>query len=354
MSKASRGSHFQTLSNSCLSILGTILPRVFQLTKSISTQDQNNLAKTLAGESSAGIWGATFKFSGSRTQGQTNSTTVVRELAVASPTDSKVLDLCEQNGLVLLIDELHRGDSGLVNELSAFVKAASNRPCKNFKVILLGTATDASRLVVRDPGIDRILQEVELPGFEHEEATSLVLQGMEKLRISIDSKYVESLVRVSVGSPALTQYLSLEVADAAFVRDPRVVAEDDVSNAVKSYIRKKAKRLEDSYLKAIETTGPRRYRKQILHAMAGIGAEYVTMDQLVEQVSKQVGEEVPSTTLSGPLRDLKSESHGKVLRDVERKEGTRVFNYTTFSDPTMKAFLRMRLEGEKKGFVKEA
>lgn len=101
---------------------------------------------------------------------------------------------------------------------------------------------------------------------------------------------------------------------------------------------------------AIETTGTRRYRKQILLAMANIDSEYVTMEQLTKEVSGQLDDEIPSTALSGPLRQLKTPALGNILRDVEKHEGGgRAFNYTAFSDPSMRAFIRMRFAGEVEG-----
>lgn len=123
---------------------------------------------------------------------------------------------------------------------------------------------------------------------------------------------------------------------------------------MREYVTKRAARLNSSYLKAIETTGEKRYRKQILHAMALVDDDYVTMRQLVEKVSLQLKEDAAGTALSGPLRALKSAEFGGVLKDVERRqEGERVFNYSTFTDPSMKAFIRMRYVAVSDGLVDE-
>jgi hypothetical protein len=56
-----------------------------------------------------------------------------RQLVVKSPTDSKVLDLCEEAGLFLMLDEMHRASDKLREDLSAFLKAYTNRNHKNFR-----------------------------------------------------------------------------------------------------------------------------------------------------------------------------------------------------------------------------
>jgi hypothetical protein len=258
--------------------------------------------------------------------------------------------VCENHGLALLLDEMHHASAAFVDDLSVFLKAASNKPCKHFRTVILGTASDSSRLVNREKGIDRLIQEIELGRMTAAEAQQVVTVGMERLKIKIGEHLVDRLVALSVGSPALVQYLSLEVAEEAFRRNPRSVDDGDLERAVTNYLRKKAKRLDDEYVKAIETVGEKRYRKQILIAMATLDDDYVTMDSLVTQVSSQLDENVPSTALSGPLRKLKDDY--QLLKDVERQEGgARVFNYTRFADPMMKTFIRMRNTAEQSGML---
>jgi hypothetical protein len=69
--------------------------------------------------------------------------------------------------------------------------------------------------------------------------------------------------------------------------------------------------------------------------------EYATMDEIRELVSSSLNVGVATSSLSGPLRKLKSEKYGAILRDVERtSSGERIRNLTAFSDPMMKSFVR--------------
>ena len=66
------------------------------------------------------------------------------------------------------------------------------------------------------------------------------------------------------------------------------------------------------------------------------------MEYLLDKISQVVREEVPATALSGPLRALKTEKYGSILRDVENPAGGgRLANYSGFRDPAMKAIIRM-------------
>jgi hypothetical protein len=217
-------------------------------------------------------------------------------------------------------------------------------------VIILGTSSDASRLVASDPGIDRLIQEVHLKSMTDAEGIYVVSKGMSDLAIQIDGSTVERMVKTSVGSPSILQYLSLEVAEAAFPRDPRACTIEDVQAALRAFVETKEARLYRAYVAAVETVGEFKYRKQILRAMAECEDEYVTMEMIRTKVSEYIGNDTPSTTLSGPLRLLKEDRYGPVLNDVERPDGVgRLTNYTTFKDPALKAFIRLQLLREAEG-----
>lgn len=290
----------------------------------------------------------------SKTSGATQQ--IEEQFVITSPTDSKIIEICEEAGVVLLIDELHRASSNFTNDLAKFIKTYGNANCQNFKVILLGTSSDVSRLVSSDPGIDRLIQEVHLKAMTESESDSVIVKGMADLGIGIEQKISDRVVRTSVGSPSILQYLSLEVAEAAFDRNPRTTSNDDVDYALKAFVETKEARLYKSYLAAVESTGELRYRKQILRAMAECEDEYVTMEIIRTKVSDYLGRDIESNMLSSPLRSLKEERYGPVLSDVERPDSGRLSNFTTFKDPALKAFIRLQLlreadEADKPGKV---
>ncbi|MCC4635600.1 hypothetical protein [Xanthomonas dyei] len=265
------------------------------------------------------------------------------ELIVSSPTDSRLVQICEENGIVLILDELHQASDEFRNDLTEFLKTYGNSNCRNFHVVLLGTVSDASKLVKSDAGIDRLLQELRLGTLSEPEANFIVVDGMKSLSITIPDFVRERLIRVSVGSPSILQYLCLEVAEIAFSRALRQLSIEDVETAVASYVRSRAARLEKTYISAIETYGEKQYRKKILRAMSECEDEYVTMEYLTKKVGEYLGTTVHSTSLSGSLGELKTKRYGEVLTDVARPDGSaRMQNYTAFRDPSLKAFIRMQ------------
>ncbi|VFQ44367.1 AAA family ATPase [Desulfoluna butyratoxydans] len=326
------------------SIFQQVLEKLgYEVTVQNTMSSKEGTTATIGAEVEGGIFQALkAKFKSTLSGNHEDTRTEVSELVVTTPTESKIIDICEQNGLLLIVDELHRASEPLTHDLSAFLKAYANKNCKNFRIALLGTENEASRLVISDPGTDRILEEVPLPPLSTTEAQEVIETGFPRLGIEISDDVRDELVQYSVGSPFVLQFLCLEIAEASYREESRAVTSEDVKESLKTYGRRKAQRLIREYRAAIETTGEKRYRKQILLAMANGEDEYVTMEYLVEKISSALNIDVPATALSGPLRALKNQKYGSILRDVANPAGGgRLANYSGFSDPAMKAIIRM-------------
>lgn len=273
------------------------------------------------------------------------------KLAVESPTDAKVIDLMKDHGVVLVIDEMHKATSAFRNELADFIKTVRGGNQQFPQLVLIGTTLDAENLVRQDPGIDRFVKELLITPLSDDEARFIVRAGFEALGITIESELVETIVRTAAGAPTIVQEVCLNMAEAAVAMRTSHVTEDLYSDAVRTYLWDHGRRLASTYVKSIEQTGPKRYRKQILQAMAKIPHDFVNMEEIVQQVTEQLQEPTPSTALSGPLRELKT-GDDSILQDVERQTGNRVHNLNAFRDPMMKSFIRFMEELESQGVLK--
>lgn len=276
-------------------------------------------------------------------------TTARRELVVRTPTDQGLLELMADARLIVAVDEMHKADLAFRENLAEMIKAVNTQGLAYPKIVVLGTAAEASQLVELDGGIDRLVKEIPIGPMTPDEAEFVVRDGMSKLRIELADELVAEIVHTAAGAPALIHEISLDVADLAFKRKNRAATSEDLDYAIRHFLTENHARLTSRYMKAIETTGPRRYRKQILRAMAESPNEYVTREELAQRVSSYVDTDVPGDTLSGPLRELKSAPHGMLLQDVERPSGGRVHNLTAFNDPQMKAFVRALVAAEEQG-----
>jgi hypothetical protein len=269
---------------------------------------------------------------------------------VQSPTDNRVLGLLAEYELTIAIDELHRASKEFRQGLVDLIKATHGQEQRWPQLVVIGTSTEATTLVRIDPGIDRFVKEHRLPTMTPDEARRLVETGFDTLRLAIPEELVLTVIRTAAGAPSLLQSICLDMAEATVAAGASSVPEDAYRKAVRTYLDENTSRLNETYTKAIEHTGPKRYRKQILIAMAQLDADYPELEQIREKIEESLGEAVEQTALSGPLRTLKTGSDS-VLADITRREGARVHNVSTFRDPMMKSFVRFYTELERQGLV---
>jgi hypothetical protein len=288
------------------------------------------------------------RFGGRRERSEARRT----ELVVTTPTDHGLLEIMADEQMIVAVDEMHKASDDFRQQLAEMIKASSNLGRGFPKIVVLGTTVDASKLVERDEGIDRLLSEVRVRPMTDDEADFVVREGMGTLGITVDDGEAARIIRTAAGAPALVQEICLDVAERVVARGGDEVVPDDVDHAIRYFLLQSQARLTQKYMSAIETTGPRRYRKQILRAMAESLNDFVTMEELTSSVGGYVRVEVPSTALSGPLRELKQRTYGQILMDVPRPaEGGRVYNLTAFNDPRMKAFIRAMHAVESQGLL---
>lgn len=272
------------------------------------------------------------------------------EFVVQSPTDNRVLGLLAEYELTIVIDELHRATPEFREGLADLIKATHGQEQRWPQLVVIGTSAEASALVRIDAGIDRFVKEHRLPTMTSAEARRLIETGFETLRLAIPESLVSTVIRTAAGAPSLLQSICLDMAEATVAAGASIVTDVEYRGAVRTYLDENTSRLNEAYTKAIEHTGPKRYRKQILVAMSELEVDYPELEQIRERIQENIGEPVEQTALSGPLRVLKTGSDS-VLVDVTRREGGRVHNVSTFRDPMMKSFVRFYTELEKQGLV---
>ena len=319
------------------SVSGTTLPDIFQILL-------EHLGYTVEVERTAGQvvgvdGGFDFKVVKANAKGEESEQSKT-QLVVTSPTDVAVIRAIRNAQLVVVLDEMHKASDAFRRDLVDFIKATRTGG-GGFDLVLIGTSMDAERLVEPDPGIDRYVKEMPVALLSHKEARFIVDEGFRRLGLSIQEELADRLVSSAAGAPTIVQSLCLDAAEAAKADDRDEVTESDCRLAVQRYLQEHGRRLAGVYLRAIETFGPKRYRKQILQAVAKLDSDYATMEDIRTTVSIALNEDIPSQSLSGPLGSLKTDDYGKILQDVERVvSGDRIHNLTTFTDPMMKSFVR--------------
>jgi hypothetical protein len=320
---------------------------------SVDISSEQRTGSTIEASAEAGVFG-TLK---AKLRGDiTESRTTRRELVVRAPTDQGLLDVMADARVILAMDEMHKASDGFRLQLAEMLKATANLGRGYPKVVVLGTTADASDLVRQDEGIDRLVREVRVEPMTDTEATFVVTDGMAKLGLKVSDERVERIVRTAAGAPALLQEICLDVAERAVDGGASAITDELINESIRTFLLNSQARLTQRYMSAIETFGPKRYRKQVLRAMAESPNDFVTMEELTTSISIYLAETVPATALSGPLQVLKQEDYGEILRDVERPsaDGSRVYNLNAFKDPRMKAFIRAMHAVEEQGLLPKA
>jgi hypothetical protein len=319
----------------------------------VDVVEERRSGSSVEGSVEAGVF-ATLK---ARLTGRLEESETTRsELVVTAPTDHGLLNVMADTEVTIAIDEMHKASDGFRPQLAEMIKAASNLGRRYPRMVVLGTTADASELVKQDEGIDRLIREVRLEPMTDEEARFVVTDGMGKLGLRMSNDAVESIIRTAAGAPALLQEICLDVAERVIGEDRDEIEPGDLAAAIRAFLLSSQARLTQRYMAAIETTGPKRYRKQILRAMAESPSDFVTMDELTKRITGYLEADTPSTTLSGPLQQLKQAEFGEILRDVPRpsEDGRRVYNLNAFKDPRMKAFIRAMHAVEQQGWLPSA
>nr|WP_246247301.1 AAA family ATPase [Cellulomonas septica] len=282
---------------------------------------------------------------------EASEVTKVRRLVVDSPTDSKVAAVLRDAKMTLVIDELHRASEDFRTEIADLIKTTHGQDSNFPQIILIGTTLDSAALVSADRGIDRFIKELRISPMTDEEARALITSGFDTLRMSLGEEILTRIVRTSAGAPSLIQSLCLDIAESCLAAGRSTVLADDYEAAVAAYLKENGHRLAEVYTRAIEHTGPRKYRKQILISMSLIDDEFFELETIRAHIEERTGLPVQQTALSGPLRELKTGSES-ILQDVSKRDGDRVYNLSAFRDPMMKSFIRFMNEVEAQGLYR--
>jgi hypothetical protein len=165
-----------------------------------SVQITESTARSTSGQAAleAGFFGALkATFRGTREISQTAS----NEFVVKSPTEQRLLEVMADARIVLAIDEMHKASDSFRTQVAEVIKAASNLGQNFPQIVVLGTATDAGKLVEHDPGIDRLLREIRVHPMNDDEAGYMVAEGMRRLDLEISPTVANHIVRTAAGAP---------------------------------------------------------------------------------------------------------------------------------------------------------
>lgn len=278
---------------------------------------------------------------------------VVKELVVTSPTDAGLVTIIRKLEVLVIVDELHKANAQFKAALSDFIKASRLSQYTFPAFALIGTTMTARDLTVQDEGVGRFLKPLTVEPMTETEARQIVVDGFARLDIAVGEDLRELIVRTAAGAPTLVQELCLKSSRRVRKRNGDSLLQTDYDGAVREYLRENDQRLTQSYLVSIEHQGQKRYRKQILAAMSELKKDIASLEDIRVKVAEILHEDVPSTALSGPLKELKRGSDS-ILVDFHSTGRQAAQILTSFREPVMKSFVRFMREVEAQGLVPDS
>ena len=277
----------------------------------------------------------------------------VTRLAVSSPSDSQLVKIMRDHELLIVIDELHKASKALKQDLTSFLKEVRNSDSQYPAVVLIGTTLSADDLTTADQGVGRYLKPVLVNPMNDNESRQIIVDGFSRLGLQISKAIEDKIVQIASGAPTLVQELCLMAAVTCIREGRSTVRDQDYETAVRQYLKDNDNRLTSSYLVSIEHQGTKRYRKNIIAAMSEISMDIVSLEDIRIKVSELLGEDVPSTALSGPLKTLKT-GKNSILVDF-KSDGTQASQILTrFREPVMKSFVRFMRAADDQGLAPKA
>ncbi|HEY3713910.1 MAG TPA: ATP-binding protein [Jatrophihabitantaceae bacterium] len=206
-------------------------------------------------------------------------------------------------------------------------------------VVIVGVADDVDELVSEHASIERALQQISMPRMTRFELAEIVTNGLDSVKMKIDSKILTRLTGLSQGLPHYTHLLAQQSAASAVWRSSDTIQDVDFSQGITKSLKKAQESTHQMYYQA--TFSPREnLYKQVLLACAAARVDdrgYFSASAVREPLSLIMGRAYDIPQFALHLNQLSSE-RGPVLK----KEGTqKKFRYR-FLNPLMQPFVLMR------------
>lgn len=254
----------------------------------------------------------------------------------------------DSNVVIIIIDEFDRVRNGESSSLLAdTIKTLSDQDVPA-TLVVVGVADSVNDLIREHLSIERALVQVRMPRMSREELEEIVMLGLNRLEMQIETDALAFITSLSQGLPHYTHLLSLYAAREAIDYGSREIQRSRVHAA----INKALANAQQSILSAhnLATTSP---RKENLFAQVLLACALAPHDELGYFYAADVRQ--PMTLIMGKRYDIPAfarhlnrfcePSHGAVL---QKAGGARRLRFR-FSNPLIQPFVVM--QGLSRGLI---
>jgi Cdc6-like AAA superfamily ATPase len=262
--------------------------------------------------------------------------------ADATPHDVKraLQALAGARRVTIFIDEFDRLSSEQDRLLFADTVKTLSDELPSSTVVLVGVADDVEQLIAEHQSIERALVQIHMPRMSHDELAEVVTGGIERARLTIERKAVETIARLAQGLPHYAHLLGQLSARVALENLRTNVRLSDVNEAIAEAIEKTQQTVRETYRRATEENGDAAYPKIVLACALAEPDEFgfFSPADLSEPLRAIPGEEVEAGRYLDALTDP---AHGGLLQ----RRGAANPRYR-FVNPLLQPYVLMRALSE--------
>ncbi len=287
----------------------------------------------------AGLQAKALSFGGSRMERMTER--AINGAYQLSP--GLLLDFFSNvNGLIVL-DEFDRVDDDETHVKVAETLKHFSDSRSTTKFLIVGVAETFSQLLRKHESLTRCVAEIKLDRMSDGELKDILERGSKRLRIRFEEETTRKIVKLSDGyahyTHLLARYATLAAVEESGVTEKQfVIGQRAYQVGLRDAIENAEQRLRETYEKAIiPLKGKTQLFQYAVWAIAMAEDLEVHISSIAEHISQISGEVVKPQACTYHLGKLVSEDRGQILDRV--REG-----YYKFSDPLMRAYVRLQLE----------
>ncbi|MBU2541337.1 MAG: AAA family ATPase [Candidatus Omnitrophica bacterium] len=260
--------------------------------------------------------------------------------------DIRKLQQIKDISFVFIFDEFDRIKKGKVTALLADTIKMLSDYSIDVTIILIGVADSIEELVKEHASIDRSLVQILMPRMKSDELSGIINSAVQELKMSIDPKVKQEIVRLSQGLPHYTHLVGLAATRKALQSQRLNITDTDLFEGINDAINDAQQIIINAYTKA--TTSPRKDTlfKQVLFACALCQVDelgYFAPADVREPLERIVKHKVNIATFNRHLSDFCSEKRGFTL---VKTGGKRRYRYR-FKNPLLQPYVVMKGLSEK-------
>lgn len=215
----------------------------------------------------------------------------------------------------------------------------------NSTIVLVGIADSIEDLIGNHQSLERCLKQVKMPKMKNEECEEIIIKGLNRLGLTIDSSVKEKIIEFSSGFPHYVHLLCKYGAKEIIENEKKIFSETYLRIAIRQGIENTSEQLRISFRKAILTSNSSSKWRDLLFACAIVKIDEFnafTISDVVKVYNNIAGRNVKNNSITYNLNQLVTENRGEVLVKLGKGMSTRYM----FKNPMMRAFVKLKINAE--------